>query len=572
MDSPLFDAVSPALEFLSTLALLTAGLSLFARTDLRELSAVEKGLLVAGLILGYGLVFWLTTAQRSIAVPWVELAVSVSRSLVFLLVLTLMVPTLGSFWPTAAGPAWLLLGLALSGFLVVSLSGLPALFPTLVLAGGVLLLYYAGTRVTRLTDEREVKLDLSDQRRLQRAYDWTVGAILDQFRQTAGQRSARVLIDRFNNYSVAAGWRVRIAKDRVEDLISEEMSLIERGEHYAATLPLLLDLVAQESGERATLRALQRAYDALPWEEREIGAQYLFRNVKRAEVLSRAFQAAHQDHKSLLRRMPLLATMSDEDIELLLARLGSERHSPGTAIVRQGDAGDRFYIVRQGHVEVTQRDERGVTRIVNQLDRGDYFGEVALLRDAPRNATCTATVPTETLSLGRSDFDLLVKHRFALRDKVGLSLARAGLLRRLPLFAELDGLQIQHVAAQLREEEFEAGVTFIRQGELGETFYLIESGRIEVLVATDEGEKTVVERGPGEYVGEIALLLSVPRTASVRTLEPTRLLTLQKSDFDRLVSNHLFVSRGLEQESSRRLIDLRRAAPQERSNVLSDAT
>jgi cAMP-dependent protein kinase regulator len=256
--------------------------------------------------------------------------------------------------------------------------------------------------------------------------------------------------------------------------------------------------------------------------------------------------------------MPLFATMSEEELALLVGRLKSERWAAGRTIVRQGDVGDRFYIVRQGHVEVTQRDEAGVVRVVNQLDRGDCFGEVSLLRDAPRNATCRTTVPTETLSLARHEFDRLVRDRFALRQKLDRSLARAELLRRLPLFAELDGLQIQRLATLLREEDLEAGVIFIQQGTVGETFYVIESGRVEVVVAADGEERLVAERGAGEYVGEIALLLEVPRTASVRTLAPTRLLVLEKADFDRLVGEHLFVSRGLEQESSRRMLDLRR--------------
>jgi CRP-like cAMP-binding protein len=260
--------------------------------------------------------------------------------------------------------------------------------------------------------------------------------------------------------------------------------------------------------------------------------------------------------------MPLFATMSDEDLELLLSRLRQECHPPGKAIVRQGEVGDRFYIVRRGHVEVTQRDEQGMTQVVNQLDRGDTFGEVALLRDQPRNATCRATVPTETLSLSRHDFETLVKSRYSLRDSLDQSLARAELLCRIPLFAELNGLQIQHVAAQLQQENWGAGEFFIRQGEVGETFYVIESGRVQVLVSSDGQERVITERGPGEYVGEIALLLEMPRTASVRTLEPTSLLALHKADFDRLVSEHLFISRGLEQETSRRMIDLRRAVPQ----------
>jgi putative peptide zinc metalloprotease protein len=444
----------------------------------------------------------------------------------------------------------------------VYLLSLSPLLPSLLLAASLFLHHVTYTRVPYLREQRQATLDLSDKRRLERAFGWTVSAILDQFHQTAGARSGRLLAECFNNYSIAAGWRVSIAKDRVEDYLPTDMSLIERGELYAAALCQLLDLVTQEMGERSTVRALQRAYDGLLWEEREIGAQYLFRDVKQAEALGRAFQATRRDYQGLLRRMPLFATMSDRELDLLLSRLKPERHASGKTIIHQGDMGDRFYIIRRGHVEVTQRDQRGVTEIVNQLDRGDYFGEVALLRDAPRNATCQATVPTETLSLSRQDFDIVVKRHFALRDKVDRSVSRAELLRRLPLFAELTGPQIQHVAAQLQEEQLEAGVVFIRQGERGEAFYVIESGQVEVFVSGDGRDRVLVERGPGEYVGEIALLLEVPRTASVRTLEPTSLLVLQETDFGRLLSEHLAVSRGLEQESSRRMIDLRRAVPQ----------
>ena len=84
---------------------------------------------------------------------------------------------------------------------------------------------------------------------------------------------------------------------------------------------------------------------------------------------------------------------------------------------------------------------------------------------------------------------------------------------------------------------------------------------MQVSVVHDGEERVVAQRGPGEYVGEIALLLKVPRTATVRALTPTQMLTLHKDDFDRLVAEYLYVSRGLERETSRRMIDLRRAAP-----------
>ena len=57
----------------------------------------------------------------------------------------------------------------------------------------------------------------------------------------------------------------------------------------------------------------------------------------------------------------------------------------------------------------------------------------------------------------------------------------------------------------------------------------------------------------------MALLLQVPRTATVTALAPTRVLSLHKSDFDRLARDHLYVSRQLERDTSRRMLDLQRA-------------
>jgi len=554
-------SISAGLGHLAYASLLLAGLLLFADTNLKELRPLEKALLALGLIASYALVVFMAQGQRVASLFDLETLLALSSSLFPLLALTLLVPTLFSFRRTGFGPAWATLCLALGGLMAATLLGPSPLFPYLLLTASLFLHHLAYTQAAFLIGQPEADLDLSDQRRLQRAFAWTVAAVFGQFRETGGDRHARVLAEQFNNYALAAGWRVSLVKGQVDDSLPADLGLIERGEIYAAALTLLLDMVAQEVGEKLTVQALQRAYDGLPWEEREIGAQYMFREVKRAEALSREFRATHQDHRGLLRRMPLFATMDETEIELLLSRLRAEHYSPGQVIIRQGERGDRFYIIKRGHVEVTQRDERGVSEVVNQLDRGDYFGELALLRDAPRNATCRATVPTEVLSLSRQDFDRLVKARFALREKVNRSIARADLLRRMPLFAELDALQIQLIAAQLREETYEPGAVIIRQGEIGETFYVIESGRVQVSVTQDEEERVIAERGPGEYVGEIALLLKVPRTATVRALTPTRMLTLHKDDFDQLVVKHLYVSRGLERETSRRMIDLRRATP-----------
>ncbi|RPI52302.1 MAG: cyclic nucleotide-binding domain-containing protein, partial [Chloroflexi bacterium] len=149
---------------------------------------------------------------------------------------------------------------------------------------------------------------------------------------------------------------------------------------------------------------------------------------------------------------------------------------------------------------------------------------------------------------------------FELRDKLDRTLAPAELLRRVPLFADLDSCQLQLIAARMRREAYAPGDEIIRQGEIGDTFYVIESGCAQTVVTYQGGERVMAQRGPGEYVGEIALLLQVPRTATVRALTPMQVLALQRTDFDRLVAAHLYLGRGLEQEATRRLYGLRQAA------------
>jgi putative peptide zinc metalloprotease protein len=557
-------ALTQGLELLALLALGAAAALLLAATGLRRLGAGAWAL--TALVLVLGIMLTITRAADMDGSLAGSDLIHLAEILLPALSLGLLLPSLTSFWRASSGPAWVALALTFGWLVAAGLLDLSLVPAQLLLACALALYSLALSQIRFRVERRTPTIDIDDGHRLQRAFSWTVEGIFRQVNEIVGDRHARVVAESFTRYTNAAHWPIQLSVGDdngglVLDGVPEDTSLIERGETYAAAANLLLDLVTRAMGARLTLRALQGAYDHLPWEEREIAGQYLFLHVDQARALSREFAAIHRDYATLICRVPLFATMSDEETDLLLARLRLERHPAGRRIIRQGDKGDRFYIVRQGHVEVTQRDVAGVTRVVNQLDRGDYFGELALLHDAPRNATCRATVPTETLALSRQDFDRLVRSRLTIRGKLNRSLARAELLRQLPLFSELDGLQIQQVAAQLEEEHLEAGTVFIRQGEIGEKFYVIEGGRVEVFVTENREERVVAERGPGEYVGEIALLLEVPRTASVRTLVPTRLLALSRQDFDRLVQTQLEVSQRLERETSRRMIDLDRLAP-----------
>jgi putative peptide zinc metalloprotease protein len=548
-----------AMSALSYLSLGAAGLALFGDTNLRDLQLIEKAGLLLGWLASYGLVAQIAAAQGAAGGGPAAVVVAVMNSLP-LLALTLLFPTLVSFWRTGFGPAWLALGLALAALLGTEWLGLPPHWACLLFAVGLGLHQVAYARRAAMpTAQVEASLKRSDYDRLKLGFAWAVDALSDQLREATGERRSGVLVSQFNTYALAAGWRLHVTQGQVEDMLPAQQSLRQRGDIYAAALSLLLDLMAGQIGEKLTVRALQRAYDTLPWEAREVAAQYLFPEVERAQTLGQQFRTTQQSYRSLLQRIPLFATLAPDEIDLLCSRLQAERFAPGRAIIRQGERGDRFYILTRGSVEVIVRNPQGVSEVVNQLGRGDYFGQVALLNDAPRNATCRAIVPTEALSLSRADFDRLVKVCFELREKMESSIGRLNLLRQMPLFADMDGQQLQLIAAHLREETAAAGATVIREGEVGRTFYLIESGRVQVTVAANDGERVIAEAGGGEYVGEMALLLQQPRTATVRAITPTCLLALDKTDFDHLVVPQLYTSRSLEQQMSRRMLELRRA-------------
>jgi len=102
-----------------------------------------------------------------------------------------------------------------------------------------------------------------------------------------------------------------------------------------------------------------------------------------------------------------------------------EKVPDGTAVVRQGEVGDRLYIVKEGEAEVVARGEDGEETEVAMLSKNDYFGEIALLRDVPRTATVRARGPVELYALGRQHFqNLLGRSERLKRAMTGTSDAR----------------------------------------------------------------------------------------------------------------------------------------------------
>jgi CRP-like cAMP-binding protein len=126
----------------------------------------------------------------------------------------------------------------------------------------------------------------------------------------------------------------------------------------------------------------------------------------------------------------------------------------------------------------------------------------------------------------------------------------ASRLAAFPVLADLPATERDEIAAALRELEVEAGAEIVGVGDYGTAIYFIEQGEADVLMVEPEVSQTL---GPGDTCGEIALLLTGQRSATVVARTPMRLLSLSGQDFERIRA------RVPELERSLRRIGLERA-------------
>lgn len=168
-----------------------------------------------------------------------------------------------------------------------------------------------------------------------------------------------------------------------------------------------------------------------------------------------------------LRSLPLFRTVDEEILDGLAGKFRGEIFSSGDVMVREGEPGDAFYVILSGKAEAKQAGKHDRDIRLGILDEGDYFGEIALLKDSPRVASVEAVTPISVLRLDRKDFDKLLRDDSALKDRLIAEMEERERLRitlanefgeeKLPTFtgdSSEDELTGAHVAYDERPREF----------------------------------------------------------------------------------------------------------------------
>jgi len=264
---------------------------------------------------------------------------------------------------------------------------------------------------------------------------------------------------------------------------------------------------------------------------------------------------------SILKNVPLLATLNTEEREKLAAKLKIQAVPDKHQILKQGAVGDEFFIITKGEVVVTRENEQGVTAELGRLKAGDYFGETALLNNTTRGATITANGSVTLFYLTRVKFNsLFSKNRlnvqFAKRNAVSAgnqknlkytpkmpanatktkSAATKQLIlkavQRNVLFLELDRDQTMQIIDEMYRTEISEGVNAVKQGDLGDNLYVVESGEFHVFVKGSY----VGTLGAGTCFGELALMYNSPRAATVTAVTDTAVWVVDRFTFRRVVT------------------------------------
>jgi CRP-like cAMP-binding protein/Fe-S-cluster-containing hydrogenase component 2 len=124
----------------------------------------------------------------------------------------------------------------------------------------------------------------------------------------------------------------------------------------------------------------------------------------KAQIEANYRRRALEDH---LKSVPIFASLSAEFIDSLRSRVELVRYNQGDVICRQGDVADAFYLIRIGFVKVSE-EHAGDELVLAYLGRGGYFGEIGLLGDCPRTATCTALDHVELVRIHAGDFQRMM--------------------------------------------------------------------------------------------------------------------------------------------------------------------
>jgi cAMP-dependent protein kinase regulator len=288
--------------------------------------------------------------------------------------------------------------------------------------------------------------------------------------------------------------------------------------------------------------------------------------------------AAIQFIDSILEDNFVFAGLAPKERRTMIDAMMFETVPPKTYIINQGETGDYFYVVEKGQVNFEVDGKH-----VGSCSRGGSFGELALLYDSPRAASCVAQTECEIWKVDQKTFRFILANSSNSQKK-----DVHHILMKVPFLADLDKMDLSKLSDAFSTVNYPEGGRIINKGDQGENFYIIQEGTAKVH-DIGFGESAYIEfpLKAGDFFGERALLTGEPRAANITATSTCTCLCLSRDTFNHvlgplqgaidramkkrtLLSVPIFASSKFQQFEMQRLTDLMVETTFEPGTVLAE--
>jgi CRP-like cAMP-binding protein len=294
--------------------------------------------------------------------------------------------------------------------------------------------------------------------------------------------------------------------------------------------------------------------DAEPGLEIEVEVEVSAEAEAARETLQAAISAAraaaaarkHEPAQGHFPETPLFSQLGAEEFTQVVSKFQVGTIPKNTLVIKEGTKGDSFFIISHGDVRVFRTHPKSGKKItLAHLKDGAFFGEMAFFLDSVRQASCETAEESVLLRVSRPDLEeLMVRYpniRAVMRDFFKRR-ALDQMFKTMSLFETLEDAEKEALTEKFEMVEAEPGTTLIKEGEEGQYFWLIYAGEVEVSATNeDQGPVKLATIGPGDYVGEISLVMKRPNTADVVASARSVLFRLPKAVFSELLAMNLFM-------------------------------
>jgi len=293
----------------------------------------------------------------------------------------------------------------------------------------------------------------------------------------------------------------------------------------------------------------------------ERGDDWAIRTVSPKDQMQAPGISGKDRAKLSFERTPLLSGLSGDELEAFIDSLQLRHVDAEELIFREGDHGNYLYLIGMGNILLRAKDSQGRKRVFSHLCEGDFFGEYAFMSRAPHSDEAIAETDCSVLMIDRVTFDEWVEKYPGIQSTIEDFYRQRVLARVLAITPVFEGVPPDArlaLADHFKLRTFAKGGVVIREGEAGDTFYLIRSGSVDLSTSGmgKHGDQVVLGKmGEGEFFGEVALLTDKPRTATVVAREKAELMELARADFDQITERFPSVRKIVEAYQKQRVQD-----------------